>query len=360
MKSYFQHIKHAILIAVGVTLILVSCVKNEPLKLEYTGFTPLQMNDGWETSSPENEQVDRDLLEEAFQRVFSEDRYAMANSLLVIRNGKLIAEAYPKDPADISRLHNLQSITKSFTSLLTGIALKKGLIGNINDPVYHYLPEAFDDDLQKRNITLRNCLIMKAGLDFDNSEQTEELFRCEGSSTRFVLSLPMINDTGEIFQYNDGVPHLVGAVVAKQSGQTLESFAEENLFNPIGISGYSWEKAHDGLNFGAFSLHLAPRSLAKVGQLLVQNGIWEGNQIVDSAWITQATAVQSGSDKPYGYYFWLLPSLEGYMMAGHGGQILYVCPSKNLVVVYTAYPYTNEVLWDEPVQLAELIYRATK
>lgn len=341
-------------------MFLTSCLKDKSIKSEYTGFAPIQLNDGWELSTPENELIDRAILEEAYRRVYSETRYAMANSLLVIRNGKLIAEAYPKDPGDISRLHNLQSITKSFTSMLTGIAINEGLIGNLNDPVYQYLPESFDDELQKRKITLRNCLTMMGGLDFDNSEQTKELLFCDGSSTQFVLSLPMINDTGVLFHYNDGLPHLVGAVIAKQSGGSLEVFAHEHLFKPIGISQYKWEKANDGLNFGAVSLYLTPRNLAKAGRLLVRQGNWDGVQVIDSAWIRQITSLQSGSDMPYGYYFWLYPALEGYMMYGHGGQILYVCPSKDLVVVYTAYPYTNEIMWDEPVQLAEIIYRAAR
>ncbi len=350
--------KKSIILAIFSGFILTSCLKDKSLKLDYEGFTPVQLNDGWEISSPAKEHVDQALLEEAFQRVYSEDRFAMAISLLVIRNGKLIGEAYPKSPDDISRLHNLQSITKSFTSLLTGIALQQGLIGSINDPVYQYLPEDFDDDIRKREISLRNCLTMRAGLDFDNGEQTEELIRHEGNSVKYVLSLPMIYDTGELFQYNDGVPHLVGSVIAKQSGTSLEDFASENLLNRIGITDFRWEKAKDGLNFGAFSLYLTPRDLAKAGRLLAQNGIWEGEQIIESSWITQATDVQSGSDTPYGYYFWLYPAIEGYMMYGHGGQILYVCPSKSLVVVYTAYPYSNEIVWDDPVQLAEIIYRA--
>lgn len=345
-------------IAIVSSLIFASCLKDKPIKLEDTGYAPAQLNDGWVISTPAAEQIDVALMDEAYQRVFSEERFAMANSLLVIRNGKLVAEAYPSNPADISRLHNLQSITKSYTSLLTGIAMQKGLIGSVNDPVYTYLPQDFDDDLQKRKISLRNCLTMRAGIDFDNGEHTEELIRCEGNSVQYVLSLPMVNDTGDLFQYNDGVPHLVGAVISHQSGQSLEDFASEHLFSRIGINEFKWEKAKDGLNFGAVSLYLTPRSLAKAGRLLAQNGIWEGDQIIDPSWISQVTAVQSGSDTPYGYYFWLYPALEGYMMFGHGGQILYVCPSKNLVVVYTAYPYSNEIVWDEPVQLAEIIYRA--
>jgi CubicO group peptidase (beta-lactamase class C family) len=352
MKKIFLLIISAVLVT--------SCLKEKPLKQSFSGYEPAVLQDGWTVSTPENEQVDPAILGDAYSLIYADDRFAMANSLLVFRNGKLIAEAYPKTPDDRDRLNNLQSITKSFTSLLTGIALQDGLIGSIDDPVYNYYPEAFDDVVQKRDITIRNCLTMRAGLDFDNSEQTEQLYHCTGSSVQFVISLPMIYDTGEMFQYNDGLPHLVGAIVAKKSGMSLSSYAEMKLFRPVGISKYKWENAADGLNFGAFALYLTPRDLGRIGKLLAQQGNWEGTQVVDSAWIRQATSVQSGTSSPYGFYFWPYPALKGYMMEGHGGQILYICPEKNLVVVYTAYPYTNSILWDEVTTLAELIFRAAK
>ena len=168
----------------------------------------------------------------------------------------------------------------------------------------------------------------------------------------------MIHDTGEIFHYNDGLPNLVGAVIANQSGKSLEAFTGEYLLNPIGIQEFKWEKASDGLNFGAFSFYLTPRDLEKTGKHMIQSSNWEGKQIVDYTWITQATSIHSGADMPYGYYFWIVPSIEGCMMIGHGGQILFVCQSINLVVVNTAYPNTNDVLYDESVELAEMKYRA--
>jgi CubicO group peptidase (beta-lactamase class C family) len=128
----------------------------------------------------------------------------------------------------------------------------------------------------------------------------------------------------------------------------------------LGINHYHWEKAKDGLNFGAFSLYLTPRDLARIGQLCLQEGQWNGQQVFSSSWIKEATQAHSGTSRPYGYYFWISPSLEGYYMWGHGGQFTYVCPSKNLVVVYTAFPYTSPMLWGDQGKLMELIYRASK
>ena len=194
-------------VIVLITMILFSsCLNEQPLKLGNAGFSPKQLNDGWQVSSPSGENMDEGLLEKAYELFYSENDFPMASSLLVIRNGKLVAEAYCKKDKDISRIENLQSMTKSITSILTGIAVKKGLISSINTTLYSYYPEYFDQDLRKRNITIRNALTMMAGLNFDNDVHTEEMYHTKGSSLQYVLSQPMIYDTGSVFLYNDGLP----------------------------------------------------------------------------------------------------------------------------------------------------------
>lgn len=345
---------------IAITILLYGCLKDEPLKMEYKGFVPKLMNDGWDISTPENENINHDLLEEALQLFYSSERFPMANSLIVIRNGKIVAEAYCKDINDIDKLHNIQSCTKSITSILSGIALTKKMITSFETPLYNYYPELFDNDINKQKITIKNCLTMQGGLNFDNDIHTEELINTEENSFRYVLSKEMINDTGIVFHYNDGLPHLVGGVISKVSGKSLEEFAKENLFLPLGIKDYFWEKAKDSSNFGAFSLYLKPRDFAKIGQLCLQNGNWNGNQVFDTTWINSVTQIHTGQSSPYGYYFWILPSLNGYAMEGHGGQYLFVCPQKKLVVVYTAFSYTSPLLWDNALELIELIYRANE
>lgn len=338
-------------------LLVSSCLKNEDWKLDYKGYEPVSRSDGWKVSSLEAENMDADLVEKAYRLFYSDEDFLMGNSLLVARNGKLVAEAYCRNLSDIDRIENIQSCTKSFTALLTGCALKKGLIDSIGDPLYKYIPEYFDGDADKRKITIRNCLTMMAGLDFDNSENTEELLLVEGSSLEYILSLEMIEDTGLVFRYNDGLPHLVGGIIASRSSMSLAAFAEENLFSPLGITSYKWETTKDGLNIGSAALRLTPRDLAKVGQLCLQEGLWDGKQLFDPSWLSEATEIHAGTEVPYGYYFWIYPALEGYSMLGHGGQYCFVCPSKDLVIVYTAFPYTNEIFFDEGTRLFELIVK---
>jgi CubicO group peptidase (beta-lactamase class C family) len=337
-----------------------SCLEEQELKLTYEGYTPKQLNDGWAISSPADENLDEGLLEQAFLNFYSAEKFPMGESLLVFRNGKLVAEAYAKDKADGHRLNNIQSCTKSVTSMLTGVALQDRLITNLNQSLYSFYPEAFGADNKKVNITLRNCLSMQGGLDFDNGIHTEELFHTPGSSLQYILGRPMVHDAGTIHHYNDGLPHLVGAAIAKAAGKSLEQFAQEKLFAPLGIQEYKWERAKDGINFGAFSLHLKPRDLAKLGQLCLQNGEWEGEQLISPSYLEEAVKVQSGSNTPYGYYFWLLPAFRGYAMKGHGGQFVFMCPEKDLLIVYTAFPYTDRSLWTDEGKLIEPIFRACK
>lgn len=94
--------------------------------------------------------------------------------------------------------------------------------------------------------------------------------------------------------------------------------------------------------------------------MLVQDGAWNGEQLVDVDWLRESTQIQSGTEAPYGYYFWIMPAIEGYMMIGHGGQFLYVCESKQLIISYTAFPYINDLFFGDSGKLAELIYRSAQ
>ena len=338
---------------------LSSCLIDEPIKSRYYGFEPVDLNDGWQISNPEAENIRRDRLDQAYRLVFDEQRYVMARSLLVFRNGKLIAEAYPNDTRDKIKYHNIQSSTKSITSLLLGVAIQQNLITSLDEKLYDIYPDLFDDDLVKRDITLSDVLTMRSGIDFRNDKHTQKLYNTSKNSTTYVLSLDRYSTPGTAVQYNDGDPHLISKVIETKIGKSLADFANDNVFQKLGISNWQWESAKDGTTFGAFSLFVTPRDLGKIGQLLVQNGTWENEQIVNSTYLQNAVSKQVYNDlnnNPYGYYFWIYPQWQAYAALGHGGQFLFVAPDKNLVVVYTAWPYTSNKLWDDNEVLMSLIY----
>jgi CubicO group peptidase (beta-lactamase class C family) len=141
----------------------------------------------------------------------------------------------------------------------------------------------------------------------------------------------------------------------------VNPFYDEFLFKPLGITEWKWESAKDGVTFGAVSIFMKPRDIAKFGQLLLQNGKWGNTQVVDSSWIAKATKSIVTMESPgasYGYYFWIFPAYGGYAAVGHGGQFIFVVPSKELVVIYTAWPYTSGDMFDNFNELADLIVKS--
>lgn len=336
---------------------LSACLKNEPFKRPYEGFTPVYLRDGWELSSPGAENMDSILLEQAYRLVYSDDRYLMARSLLVIRNGKIVAEAYPNDPDDIEKVYNLQSMTKSVTSVLTGIAVQNGDMANPDELLYDIFPECFDSDPSKRDITIRNALCMQTGLHFDNDQDTEKLYKA-GKPADYVLSQPKEYEAGTVMNYNDGAPQLISKAIQVKTGQTLEEYAGEYLFRDLGIIDWLWETAGDGSSFGAFSLFLKPRDIGRIGRLLLQSGKWGNKQLIHPDYLEEAVKTQvtaHDSNEPYGYYFRILPGQEAYYAYGHGGQFLLVAPRQSLVVVYTAWPYAGSRFFDQHEELMNLI-----
>ena len=340
-------IKKYLFIIIAITF--TSCLKDEQVKLPYNGYEPKIDKGGWEISSPQAEDMDAEALNQTYQLLYDNDRFVMARSLLIFRNGKLVAEAYPHDVTDIDNINNIQSCTKAVTSILTGIAIKNKLVGSLDEKFYSVYPELFDTDTSKRDICWRDALTMQTGLNFDNSEHTLELYRTSMNSAAYVLSLKRLYKSGLVMSYNDGAPQLVAKALEKKCGKQLSQFAREQLFSKLDITNWKWETAKDETNFGAFSLYLRPRDLGKIGQLLLQNGYWNGEQLIDSIYLKEATSslvCANNNNEPFGYYFWILPAWNAYYALGHGGQFVLVVPDKQLVVVYTACPYISDKLYD--------------
>jgi CubicO group peptidase (beta-lactamase class C family) len=330
-----------------------SCISDTEMKLPYKGYTPSVLNDGWTTSTPQDEGINRKKLEALYKKFHSEEEYITSQSLIIIKNSNIIAEAYFRDNEDQKYFHNIQSATKSVTAMLLGIAIDKGQITSEQDAIYSYLPGYFDSDTTKRNITISNALTMQAGLKFNNEIDTETLVNTSDSSIQYVLEKELEFIPGTRFKYNDGAPQLISGIIQKSTGMTEEQFALINILSPLGIKNYQWEKAKDGVTFGAFSLWLLPRDMAKIGQLCLQDGNWKGTQLISSTWINkmQQPHVRPTGYFPYGYYWWLVPEQNIYFAEGHGSQAIIVIPDYNMVVIHTADSYANAIIagidWDE-------------
>jgi CubicO group peptidase (beta-lactamase class C family) len=277
---------------------------------------PTDLGDGWTVAAPEQEGLDSALICGIGPRLEAL-KEAQAHGIVIARHGRLIYEHYfaGKDQRlgmslgnvsfDAGTKHDIRSISKSVTSLLVGIALDRGLLTDLDAPVFSFFPEY--DDLrtpEKDRMTLRHLLTMSSGFAWDersvaymNPSNTYRQMGIAPRSDHFVLAQPLAAPPGEVFNYDTGTANLLGLILRKVSGKRLDAFAKETLFDPLGIEDWDWD--YDaGFNPAAGSgLRLRQRDLAKIGQLVLERGKWHGRQIVSSSWIEDSTTPRlSGND----------------------------------------------------------------
>lgn len=293
------------------------------------------------------------------------------HAVLVARHGTLVFEQYfsGSDEAWGRPLGNIafgpevrhdeRSATKSIIALLLGIAIDRGLIKSIDEPVLSFFPEYADlRTPEKDRITLRHLVTMSAGLEwheldipYTSAANSENRMDAASDPYRFALEQPVVAPPGEIWNYNSGATELVAAVVKKAARKPVDEFARELLFEPLGIADVEWPKDVHGNVIAAGALRLRPRDLAKIGQLVLQRGNWRGTEVVPASWIDAATTPQIngfGTDF-YGYFFWLGRSLvdrheiRWAAAVGLGGQRLFIVPELDLVVAMNAGLYQSPV-----------------
>ena len=341
-------LKIVLITIVTFCITLTSCLKEDDLKLPFKSFVPQNINDGWELSTPAQEGIDETELQNIYKFYHESSDLWQVRSLLVFRNNKLIAESYTKNPAEITQLVPIWSCTKQVTGILTGIAVEQGLIDNVTDNLQKYLPEKISNYPDKSTITIQNLLQMQSGIDFSNDgfngESNKLLKEMVESSIDFVLGLPTFCSAGEQFNYADGDPHIVSAILQRQTGKTTKNWAEKVLFSKLGMKNYDWAVYKDGITMGGFGIMTTPREMARIGHLVLNKGNYNGQQIVNSAWIEEMTSVKVPKKKvntngtSFGYFWWIDESRDMVFMWGKGGQFVLIKPSKNLVVVMTADP----------------------
>jgi len=292
---------------------------------------------GWTSSTPEEQGLDSRKLAEAFD--FLKAKEPNIHSLLAVRNGVIVVEAV-FSPFSAGSRHDIASVTKSVTSTLIGIALRKGLIRSLGEPVLAYFPErkpAHLDD-PKKSVALRHLLAMRGGFQCLTSPGEVTLMQMIGSPDwiQFMLDLPMAAKPGDAFVYNSGGVHLLSAILRKAAGRSALEFARSELFGPLGITDVVWPTDPQGLdNHGWGDLQLRPRDMAKIGYLFLNKGAWEGRSIMTPEWVDEATRPYPGAkENNYGFLWWLDPKY-GYSARGRGGQYIYVLPRLNMVVVMT-------------------------
>lgn len=293
----------------------------------------------WRTSSPEGQGFDSAGLAKVFEFVNAHD--TQIHSLLIIRNGFVVLDAY-FFPYSKGVVHDLASITKSITSTLIGIAIDKGYIKAVSQPILAFFP-AFTPanmDERKRRLTIEHLLTMTSGLcrDFPSGEAQLSQMRLTEDWAESMLDLPLVAEPGRQFAYCSGASQILSAIITRATGLNELAFAKKFLFGPLGIQDVYWPTDPKGNNTGWGDFFIKPPDLAKIGYLFLKKGQWRDQRVISRGWIEEATREHVAPDQGtgYGYRWWMPKDQPGlYEGRGRGGQRLSVWPQKNLVAVFT-------------------------
>jgi len=308
------------------------------------GFVP----DYWPTNGWRyDDSYDFQELEAYINRIFWKELH----SFIIIKDGYVVYENYFKEngsqvsPDD---LHALHSATKSINSLLVGIMIDNGYIPSEHIQVMEIFSDYIVENSSKEKymIELRHVLENTCGFEWNewaysyaDPRNIYNKFISSPDRVKFVLNLPIADAPGEKFVYNTGASHLVTAAIQRITGKSALEFAEENLFHPLGITEVIWPKDSQGINKGA-GLNMIPKDMAKIGLLMLTEGIWEGKQLISKDWIEKSLQKMNrvSTNVYFGYHWWIYEhqNIEIISAYGYNDQRIYIIPSKSLVMVTTA------------------------
>jgi CubicO group peptidase (beta-lactamase class C family) len=327
--------------------------------------TPVALNDGWTVAKPAESGIDPAALCSLDRFISFMPKPINIHSVVVVRHGKLVAERYYK--GEDERLyksvgavqfgpevkHDLRAITQNVVGLLVGVARGEGKFPALDTPLTSVLPDAATTRPDHTGVTLGQLLSMSSGMGWNEKAPYEDpanslrLLEDATDPVRFVLEQRTWSKPGEFFNYSSGATTLLMAVLARTTGQKVDDYARQKLFAPLGITDSEWDAMPASGQLSPAGLRLRPRDLAKLGQLLLSDGVWSGKQVLAKGWATETMKPRVNADNLfyYGYQWWLgrtflrdrdLPYAAGI---GYGGQRLYVLPGLDTVIVITAGHY---------------------
>ncbi|MFC6225858.1 serine hydrolase domain-containing protein [Hymenobacter artigasi] len=361
----------------------------------------------WEAASPARLGLNKDALA-ALDRALASGKYGHIDGLLVIRHGQVGYEkAYRHDYAALYKteastksalnssdpggpynyfnpwwhpyyhatdLHTLQSVTKTVTSVIIGVAIARHEFPDLDTPVLRFFDTTAVQhiDGRKRRMTLRHLLTMTAGLAWNEdrvpyADPTNDGSRMEAGHdwVTYALDKPMAAEPGTAFNYNGGATQTLAHVFRVATGLDLEEYGAKYLFKPLGIRRYYWKRAPTGLADAQGGLYLAQRDLAKIGYLYLHAGKWQDQQLVSAAYVRQSVApvVRVSPDVAYGYQWWRQSygktSREvAWRASGFGGQFALVLPEYDAVVVLTGWNILPNMPYPTAALLIDALRRA--
>ncbi|MBD0380869.1 serine hydrolase domain-containing protein [Paenibacillus sedimenti] len=341
-------------------VVRISTVKGKP--------GPYWPTEGWHTTTPEAQGMDSDQLADTID-IFR-DRHV--HSMVIIRNGYLVAEAYNADN-EADKPQDTRSVTKGITSVLTGIALSEQKLKSVDQRLSEFFPELAKVPL-KYEIAIKHLLYMTSGVEWpDEYGQSSQEMMYSANWVQTILDKPAANKPGTRFNYSNGDAHLMSAVLHKATGESLFDYAKKRLFTPLGITRTNWNHDPQGYSIGSWALALTARDMVKIGLLYMKEGEWDGQQIIPKRWIQETLTkriihnYKNGEQGGYGYYWWLKTISRGrfdgdtkkyemFYAAGSGGRRIFVVPELKLIVAMTA--HSSDV--DMPEQLLQSVVRSIR
>ena len=323
---------------------------------------PAALADGWEIAVEETASPNSGHLCALIDK-FAKSNAPNVHAVVLVRNGLLVFEHYRmgadrklgeslgevEHGPDVR--HDLRSISKSVVSLLVGIAVDQGLLRSVDQPAFAFFPEfASLRTPEKDRILVRHLLTMSSGIDwnedlpFSEPENDERAMMFAPDSYRYVWEQPVATSPDKVWNYSGGSTTLLAGIVERVTGKALLEFAREALFKPLGITDVEWLSVSNGQPAAAAGLRLRARDLAKIGQLILDKGAWNGRPIVSAAWLAESVERRftGWNGMGYGYQWWLGKSVVGGETIewtagfGLGGQRLFVIPDYDAAVVITA------------------------
>jgi len=302
----------------------------------------------WRTCSPEEVGMNSEYLDELNEEVLIlKEIHVDVHSVLIIKDGYIVAEQYYNDEYNEDSLHRIYSCTKSIISALMGIVIEQGYIDDLNSRMIDFFPEYTIENMtdDKASITLEDMLTMSAGLEWyeleypiDDDRNSFGAWASSNDLVKFVLDRMMVAPPGAEYSYNTGISHVLSAIIENETGVRTDSLGTEKLFAPLGIDRYYWPVDNQGIAYGGTGVRLTSRDMAKFGYLYLKNGMWDGQQLVPSDWVeaSQQKHIKRKyiPDYYYGYHWWVSKE-NTYSAVGYGGQWITIIPEHDLVVVFT-------------------------
>ena len=358
-KLRFNWRQYSLLIIAIVLLVMSALPSSGPsiADLLAVDYTPLIRED-WGVSTPAEQGLDPMLVAKMY---YYAAQLETLYSLLVVKNGYLIAEDY-FNAGSVEQKDRLQSVTKSYTSALVGIALEQGYLSSVDQKMLDFFPEVADQitDPRKEQITIRELLQMRSGYPWEETDPALWDGLLSGHYPPLIEEFPLIADPGTEFNYSNLSSNWLGIIVDRATGTNLKAYAEENLFSPLGVEAGEWGTDAEGHNNGCGDLHLTARDAAKFGLLYLNDGEYEGNQVIPANWVHDSLQRYSEDinvtggfpanwglsfrDVGYGYQWWSARVGEHHfdLAWGHGGQLIVLVDEFDMVIVVTAYPFYLE------------------